>query len=179
MKTCKCCDIEKSLDEFYNTKKSKDGKVNKCKSCYIEGNRGKYLDKRKQYYIKNKEKIVSQIMEWNKSKYQFDQQFKFSGNLRTLIRESFKRALKGTYKKSQKTEQILGCTIDEFIHHLQSQFKSGMTLDNHGQGPGYWNIDHIIPISSAKTEEEIYELNHYTNLQPLWWEENMTKGSKT
>jgi hypothetical protein len=53
-----------------------------------------------------------------------------------------------------------------------------MTLENHGQGIGKWNIDHIIPISSAQTEEEIYKLNHYTNLQPLWWEENMAKGKK-
>jgi hypothetical protein len=80
--------------------------------------------------------------------------------------------------KGKKTEQILGCTINEFIQHLQNQFTEGMTFENHGQGKGYWNIDHIIPISSAKTEEEIYKLNHYTNLQPLWWEENMAKGSK-
>ena len=53
-----------------------------------------------------------------------------------------------------------------------------MTLENHGHGVGKWNIDHIIPISFAKTEEEIYKLNHYTNLQPLWWEENMAKGKK-
>jgi hypothetical protein len=53
-----------------------------------------------------------------------------------------------------------------------------MTLENHGQGSGKWNIDHIIPISSARTEEEIYKLNHYTNFQPLWWEENMAKGKK-
>ena len=50
-----------------------------------------------------------------------------------------------------------------------------MTLENHGKGPGYWNIDHIIPLSNAKTEEEIYELGHYSNLQPLWFEDNMRK----
>ena len=84
---------------------------------------------------------------------------------------------KSNFSKS-KTSKILGCTVKEFIQHLQNQFKPGMTLENHGQGPGKWNIDHIVPISSARTEEEIYKLNHYTNFQPLWWEENMAKGKK-
>jgi hypothetical protein len=41
-----------------------------------------------------------------------------------------------------------------------------------------WHIDHIIPLASAKTEEEMIKLCHYTNLQPLWAIENMSKGSK-
>ena len=178
MKTCIKCNIEKPLLDFYNTPSNKDGKVKKCKPCYIEDKKGKYLEKRKQYYLNNKEKIIPQIIEWNKSKTTTNKQFKLSGNLRTLIRESFKRALSGTYKKSKKTEEILGCAVQEFLDHLQSQFKPGMNFENHGQGKGKWNIDHIIPISSAKTEEEIYKLNHHTNLQPLWWEENMAKGAK-
>jgi 5-methylcytosine-specific restriction endonuclease McrA len=57
---------------------------------------------------------------------------------------------------------------------LEKLFKEGMTWENHGE----WHIDHIIPISKAKTAEEIYKLNHYTNLQPLWKRENLCKGSK-
>lgn len=49
-----------------------------------------------------------------------------------------------------------------------------MTLDNYGE----WHLDHIIPISSAKTEEEVIKLNHYTNFQPLWAEDNWNKGNK-
>ncbi len=41
-----------------------------------------------------------------------------------------------------------------------------------------WHIDHIVPLSSAKTEEDVYKLCHYTNLQPLWSKDNMSKGSK-
>jgi len=49
-----------------------------------------------------------------------------------------------------------------------------MNLDNQGK----WHIDHIIPLSSAKTEGEFYELCHYTNLQPLWAENNIKKSNK-
>ena len=171
MKTCTICKIEKPLKDFYNG-------VRKCKSCYKEIRKGKYLEKRKQYYIKNKQKLVSQIMDWNKKRYKTDSNFKLKGNIRTLIRESFKRGVNGKYKKAEKTEAILGCDMEKFMQHLQSQFQPGMTFENHGRGKGKWSIDHIIPISLAKNEKEIYKLNHYTNLQPLWWDENLRKGNK-
>ena len=78
------------------------------------------------------------------------------------------------FRKNSKTQEILGCTLDEFINHLQSQFTEGMTLKNHGE----WHLDHKIPISSAKNEKDIIRLNHYTNFQPLWAKENLRKGDK-
>ena len=53
-----------------------------------------------------------------------------------------------------------------------------MTFENHGFGEGKWNIDHIIPISLAQNKNDIIKLNHYTNLQPLWWKDNLSKGNK-
>ena len=58
---------------------------------------------------------------------------------------------------------------------MESKFDENMNWANQGT---YWHIDHIIPISSAKTEEDIYILNHYTNLQPLYWLENIKKSNK-
>ena len=58
--------------------------------------------------------------------------------------------------------------------HLELQFVDGMSWDNRSE----WHIDHIIPLSSAKTDEEIYKLCHYTNLQPLWAEDNLKKSNK-
>lgn len=49
-----------------------------------------------------------------------------------------------------------------------------MCWENHGE----WHLDHIIPISYAKTEKEILDLNHYTNYQPLWKLDNLTKGNR-
>lgn len=76
------------------------------------------------------------------------------------------------YKKGSKTEAILGCTWGEFKAHLERQFLKGMNWDNRH----LWHIDHIVPVSSASSEEEIVLLNHFTNLRPLWAEDNRKKA---
>jgi hypothetical protein len=75
------------------------------------------------------------------------------------------------YLKESKTETILGCSFEEFKLYLESNFQDWMTWENRGLYNGElnygWDIDHIIPLDSAETEEDIIKLNHYTNLQPL------------
>ncbi len=93
---------------------------------------------------------------------------------RSLLSQSFKRACKGSYYKKKHTQEILQCSLEFFIQYIQDQFTEGMTLENYGE----WHLDHIIPIASAKTEEDIIRLNHYTNFQPLWAKDNLSKGSK-
>jgi hypothetical protein len=78
------------------------------------------------------------------------------------------------WNKNTKTQEMLGCDYQTAFKHIESRFKKGMSWDNFGD----WHIDHIIPLASAKTEEELIELCHYTNLQPLWAEENLIKGDK-
>lgn len=84
------------------------------------------------------------------------------------IYDSFKN---NGYKKSSKTESILGCSFDDFKLYLESKFEPWMTWENRGLYNGElkygWDIDHIIPISSAESEDDVIRLNHYTNLQPL------------
>jgi hypothetical protein len=77
-------------------------------------------------------------------------------------------------RKKNKTFEIVGCSPQFLKEHLEKQFVNGMTWENRNE----WHIDHITPLSSAKTEEELYKLCHYTNLQPLWAEENLKKGNK-
>lgn len=207
MKVCIKCNIEKSLGEFSKNKAKKDGKNSSCKNCnhqWYLNNKEKsnfasnqwrlnhvgyhkeykkqwYLNNKeytKQYYQDNKEKIYKRQKKYESYKRQTDLLFKLSDSIRSLTYDSFKRTLNGTYKKGKRTEAILGCTVSFLIEHLQSQFTEGMTLENHGTGPGCWNIDHKTPISSAVTEEDIYKLSHYTNLQPLWYEDNMKKFNK-
>jgi hypothetical protein len=58
---------------------------------------------------------------------------------------------------------------------LENKFYGEMSWENYG---ALWCIDHIIPLASAKTQEEVEHLNHYTNLQPLLNEDNLKKGKK-
>jgi hypothetical protein len=81
---------------------------------------------------------------------------------------------KNNITKKNKTFDIVGCTPEFLKEHLETQFIDGMTWGNRSK----WHIDHIIPLSSAKTEDELYKLCHYTNLQPLWAEDNLKKSNK-
>ena len=74
-------------------------------------------------------------------------------------------------KKNSKTESIIGCSISEFMLYIESKFEPWMTFENRGLYNGEfdygWDIDHIVPISTANTEDDVVRLNHYSNLQPL------------
>ena len=79
-----------------------------------------------------------------------------------------------SYHKNSKTKEILGCSFEKFKVHLEKQFKDDMSWENQGK----WHLDHIYPVSLAKDEEELIKLNHYTNFQPLWAFDNISKGNK-
>ena len=97
--------------------------------------------------------------------------FKLRCNIRCLIRNSIKN---NSFKKSSKTAEILGCSYEEFKQHIENQFQEGMSWDNRS----LWHLDHIYPVSLAKSEEHLIQLNNYTNFQPLWAEDNLRKGNK-
>ena len=95
--------------------------------------------------------------------------FKLKRNIKVYIKAQFKNV--NGRKNNRKTEEILGCKFIFFINYLESKFENWMTWENKGLYNGNfnygWDIDHIIPLSSAKTEDDVVKLNHYTNLQPL------------
>lgn len=134
------------------------------------------------YYQKNRENISSRFKEWRKSNQHLltkrqNQRRKESVLVSASCRASclVRNAIKGRgYSKTSKTQEILGCTYISFVKHIQDQFLPGMSWENRSQ----WHIDHIIPMASAKSEEEVLKLNHYTNLRPLWAKDNLSKGSK-
>lgn len=206
MRVCKECKIEKDLSDYYYNKEGKL-KSNSCKSCfcakmkeYRKLNVEKVKITRKNYYQNNKESMLNKNVEWcrknkehrnqrarenyhknhhkiQKNEYVLnrmveDELFKLKFNTRSLIRNAIRRSFT---KKSKKTSEILGCTFEEFKIYLESKFDENMSWENQGT---YWHLDHIIPISSAQTEEEVYKLNHYTNFQPLYWLDNLKKSNK-
>lgn len=157
------------IDILYR-KKNKQ-KANKYNKEYYKKNKVRLLEQQKEYNKVNKISRNKYIREYNLNKRRSNILFKLIGNLRHRVQLAFKA------KKSNKrnsTKEILGLPIEQVKQYLENQFQPGMTWENHGS----WHIDHIIPLSSAKTEEELYKLCHYTNLQPLWAKDNLSKGAK-
>lgn len=127
----------------------------------------------KEWRLNNKDKKRKNQREWEKRKRKTDILFKLSQDARNLINSTFKRK---NIIKPRKTEVLLGCSFEKFISYILSQCPENTTVKDFGRF-GY-HIDHIIPLSSAKTEEELVKLCHYTNLQPLWWKDNLLKSNK-
>jgi hypothetical protein len=143
---------------------------------YTDKNREILNEKARIYRAENKEERLSNRRRWAKEKRIKDPLFKFTENVRALIWLSFNRYIKRGHKPA-RTQTILGCDIDFFVNYILSKCPEGTTLEDFG-ARGY-HIDHIIPISSAKTEEEVLKLCHYTNFQPLFWLDNIRKSNKT
>ena len=171
--------------EFLRHKKYRLENANKEKqraSIFYQKNKSKINEYRKNYNLLNKDKVSLQFKiageKWrNKNKHyvakrrETDYMYKIRVNLTSRINRFFKYS---KMTKNCKTMDILGISIEGFKEHLESKFTERMNFNNYGMRG--WHIDHIIPLSSAETEEEIIKLCHYTNLQPLWWDENIKKG---
>ncbi len=144
---------------------------------YREKNKEKLIAKKKEYYNKNKERITKSNLEYSRgyrvNRRKTDPLYRMTCNLRSRTVSAFR---KSRWIKNSSNVEMLGCTYEEAFKHIEKQFKEGMSWDNHSFNG--WHIDHIIPLASAKTEEELKSLCHYTNLQPLWAEDNLSKGAK-
>jgi ATP-dependent 26S proteasome regulatory subunit len=143
----------------------------KTQRKYKEDNKEVLSNKRKTYYVLNKTKISKKNSEYIKNRLKKDVVFKLRKNISSLIREAFKNS---KVNKGSKTHQILGCSYDDFKKHIESLWQPWMNWDNYGNPKDgifepnkTWDIDHIIPLSTTKTEDDVIRLNHYTNLQPL------------
>lgn len=128
-------------------------------------------EKYKKYAIANKRRIRVRMKLYKQNRVKTDLIFKLGGNIRALIRHSFKNK---NIKKKTKTEIILGCSVLEFKKHIEFQFLDKMSWENRK----LWHIDHIIPIILAKNEDQLIKLNHYTNLRPLWAKDNLVKSAR-
>lgn len=144
---------------------------------YKQSEKGKISSKK--YRVKHKEQIKisakiyrdahrKEMNTYIKKRIKSDPIFRLNKNVRRAILHAFKN--KG-YVKNSKAAQILGCSFEAFKTHIETQFEDWMNWDNYGLYNGTknfgWDLDHIIPVSSAKTEEDIIKLNHYINFQPL------------
>lgn len=186
--SCKSCCSEKEKSD-YNENKDKILERNKKsrlkhKEKYKEGSRKYYINNKekvltysKRRYEENKETIKEKVRIYTKTdKFKENRKnlrksplYLLQINLQNLILHEF---TKQNLHKNKRTKEILGCTIEEFKNHIEKQFLPWMSWDNYGNciSNEYnctWNLDHIIPISWAQTENEIQALNHWSNFQPL------------
>ena len=197
-KQCVKCKKVLTLNDFHKNRNEKDGLQRRCKECKKNN-----PETTKLYRIKNFEKRKIELRKWrqeNKQKYNqwtrlynkkpevkekrniylkkrfnTDFSFKILHMLRTRIRHVLKTS--GS-SKSATTIKLVGISVKELKKYLESKFKTGMTWENYGTYG--WHIDHIIPCASFDLNKpsEQRKCFHYTNLQPLWWYENLAKGSK-
>lgn len=140
------------------------------KKLYVS-NKDRYKVRNKEYQKEYRKTNRERLNEWHRVRRSSNPLFGLIHRLRNRIRDSLRN---NGYSKTSRTYEILGCSYEEFKGHLESQFKEGMSWDNMDK----WHIDHITPVSWGKTEKEIIALNHYTNLQPMWAEENWRKNNK-
>lgn len=188
-KTCRDCDQTLSISEFSVWKTKKGLRIDTvCKSCGKES--------RKEYYYKNREtirakaaivraskhipkpkpprktieEVRARTAAYKKRRRNEDPLFRLRSNIGTAIANALS-AIK--HKKSNSTEEIIGCSFAQLKEHLESQFLPGMNWSNRE----LWHIDHIVPQSLATTEQQVIMLNHYTNLRPLWIIDNLHKAA--
>lgn len=197
-KVCSKCKLEKSTTQFGKRKLSKDGLMVWCKLCmseydkarektqqrqesrsknpsrsrehrrnkYLEPNRrSKSLESMKAYYQKNKANLIKKKIADEKK----DAISVLKSGIKTRIRNVFKRS---PYTKKSRTHEILGCSYEEFLQHIERQFLPGMSWERRSE----IHIDHIVPLASAKNEQDLIALNHFTNLRPMWAKDNLAKG---
>ena len=125
------------------------------------------------YYAENRESRSAYKLEYDKGRRKADPLYA----LAHLSRRRVTIALSAQgYLKTSPTREMLGCDYEQLAAHLEAQFAEGMTWKN--RGAKGWHIDHIIPLASATTKEEMLKLCHYTNLQPLWAADNLAKGAR-
>jgi len=199
---CKECERENS--KKYRIVKKEQCKI--YNKQYKENKKQELIEKNKIYYQKNKEKRTEYSQKYHANNREINNEknrqrskklssklkrnerlrnrkkndiiFKLRCDISRTICDSFK---KNNLKKTNKSTSILGCTFPEFKIFLESQFEVWMNWSNHGcytKKTKTWQLDHIIPISSAKTKEDLIRLNHFSNFRPLESLENLLKSNK-
>jgi hypothetical protein len=175
--------VDEKRKEYSN--KNRD-KIAKYQKKYREKNKEEIKEKRKEYFKEYRRINEEKIKERRKLN---SRRYNKVGRESTLLRREKNPVLDLRYKisklicislknngytKRSKTYQILGCSYEEFKTYIQSKFSENMSWENHGE----WHLDHKIPASSAKDEDTLIRLNHYSNFQPLWAKDNIRKGNK-
>lgn len=171
--------LEYSRKYYHDNKKE----LNKRRAEYSQKHKDKEAARKKEWYEANKERVLKKKKdryEANKEEIIRRETDRCRNNIQEVIKKSLRARLRQSLKRNTKVGSAvrdLGCSIAELKLHLEKQFADGMTWENYGK----WHIDHIIPLASfdLTDREQLLQACHYTNLQPLWAEDNLRKGAKS
>ena len=194
MKQCPKCNGSYDTSFFYSNKRTPDGLSYTCRSCqseyskkYKEQNKEKIANNKKQWQMLNKDKVtlytkqwyqdnkdsvIKRVVRYRSNRLKTDIKFKLQKNIRHRLGKLLKQ------QTSSIAVTFLNCSLEKLKTHLESKFQPGMTWDNYGTKG--WHIDHIVPLSNfdLTKEDELKKACHYMNLQPLWWQDNLSKSNK-
>lgn len=147
--------------------------IKEYKAKYYLAHKEEIKECARKYYMDHEEKQKALKGDYVKQRKVIDPLFKMKCDLRTRIYIAFNRM---KLNKPCKTEELLGADFKTVMLHIESQFIFNMSWEKVGKEI---HIDHKKPLALAKTEKQLIKLCHYTNLQPLWAEENLRKQAKT
>lgn len=197
-KYCIKCKIKKSISEFRSLR-------NSCKECerkysnnwnnthkkqqheWYLVNKERLNKRRKEYYLETREHTLEVNREWERThkaerkKYLKSWKKKYNSILEHRIvdrlRNRINCALKGR-RKADHTKELIGCSVEFLKIWLELQFQPGMSWENYGFYG--WHVDHIIPCCQFNLTDPVQQkiCFHYTNLQPLWAYDNISKGNR-
>lgn len=176
---------EKGLKRYFTGKPCKRGHITErmvstltCVACKNERERELYwqdpkaaTERTKGWQSRNRERHNARAVRYITERRKSDPLFAFKCSVKTLVAKALQK--KG-FRKNGRTREILGCSLDEFIAHIERQFLPGMTWENRH----LWHVDHITPLATAETEEDVIALNHVSNLRPIWAADNIEKRDK-
>lgn len=150
-------------------------RLNENRKQEYEENKEWYAQYNRDYREKNKESLREDKAEYVRDKRKTDSTFRLIENMRSRVSSALR--CQDTIK-NQTTVDLLSCTPEFLKNYLESKFTEGMTWDNYGKKG--WHVDHILPCASfdLTKEEDQKKCFHYTNLQPLWWLDNIKKSNK-
>ena len=142
---------------------------------WAKENREYLREKHTEWREDNKEHVNKYKRDYERKRRAEDPKYRLGVRTRTAVWQLLKER---GIKKTNKTFELLGYTIEELMNHLEKQFVNGMTWDNYGE----WHVDHIRPMSSfnftSPEDPEFKECWRLENLQPLWWPDNLSKGPR-
>jgi hypothetical protein len=191
LKKCTSCKEIKSFNDFIKQSSSKDGFGPKCKLCWVKRNKiwrnnnpVKYKEMERAYHKENSAYFVEKSKIWHINNRERSNLYRVDRRktnpeykIRYYLRSRLYKVIKGNKKVGSFIED-LGCSLALLREHLEKKFQPGMSWENYGLYG--WHIDHIIPLVSfdLTDREQFLRACHFSNLQPLWASDNLSKGGK-